>query len=108
MPVLGVNELLARFVRAGAVAETAKVETVRETGQDVAILARTLAPRDTGRLADSITYEDGRVFTDVEYAAYQEYGTSQNDAHPYMRSAADAVENSGQALAVGAAILRNI
>lgn len=54
---------------------------------DVAILA----PVDTGRLRDSITHEVDEseeavyIGTNVEYAAYQEYGTSRMKAHPFLK-----------------------
>ena len=50
-----------------------------------------LAPVDTGRLRDSITHEVDEseeavyIGTNVEYAAYQEYGTSRMRAHPYLK-----------------------
>lgn len=50
-----------------------------------------LAPVDTGRLRDSITHEVDEseeavyIGTNVEYAAYQEYGTSRMKAHPYLK-----------------------
>lgn len=50
-----------------------------------------LAPVDTGRLRDSITHETHAeeesvyVGTNVEYAAYQEYGTSRMRAHPFLK-----------------------
>ena len=50
-----------------------------------------LAPVDTGRLRDSITHEVDEseeavyVGTNVEYAAYQEYGTSRMRAHPFLK-----------------------
>ena len=50
-----------------------------------------LAPVDTGRLRDSITHEVDEseeavyVGTNVEYAAYQEYGTSRMKAHPFLK-----------------------
>ena len=50
---------------------------------------------DTGRLRASITHEIektkdetiGRVGSNVEYAVYQEYGTSKMRGHPYLRPA---------------------
>jgi HK97 gp10 family phage protein len=46
-------------------------------------------PVDTGRLKGSIradsTEDYGRVFTDVEYAIYVEYGTSKMKAQPFLR-----------------------
>lgn len=72
--------------------------------KDIASMARTLArsyaPVDTGLLRSSISIEFGKwaegiyadIGTDVEYAAFQEFGTSRNPPHPYLRPAlADAV-----------------
>lgn len=58
-------------------------------------LAQALAPVDTGVLRDSIEiqygkWEDGiysEVGTDVYYAVFQEYGTVNHDAHPFLRPA---------------------
>ena len=50
-----------------------------------------LAPVDTGRLRDSITHEVDEseeavyVGTNVEYAVYQEYGTSKMKPHPFLK-----------------------
>ena len=50
-----------------------------------------LAPVDTGRLRDSITHEVDEseeavyVGTNVEYATYQEYGTSKMKPHPFLK-----------------------
>lgn len=54
-----------------------------------------LAPRDTGKLEQSIHKDQkvGRrgpevhVGADVPYAKYQEFGTSKNRAHPFIRPA---------------------
>ena len=65
--------------------------------------AKTLAPYKTGTLRRSITTSDPiksggdvycKVGTDVEYAPYQEYGTSRIPAHPYLHPALDA--NKGE------------
>lgn len=56
--------------------------------------SKQLCPVDTGRLRASITHEVetrgteevvGRIGTNVEYAVYQELGTSRHPAHPYLR-----------------------
>lgn len=56
--------------------------------------AKLLAPVDTGRLRNSISHEVVQdtvyIGTNVEYAAYQEFGTSRMKAQPYL---APAVEN---------------
>lgn len=57
--------------------------------------ARQLCPVDTGRLRNSIHFEEGQdaegyyidVGTNVEYAAFVEYGTSKMRAQPYLRPA---------------------
>jgi len=105
--VLGVTELLARFARGLAIAEVAEKHAVDSLGEDVERLASDLAPVDTGTLRDSIRYEDGRVYTDVEYAPFVEYGTVNAPAQPFMRPAADTVDDS-HAVDEAAVVLRTI
>lgn len=56
--------------------------------------AREMAPKDTGRLKNSITHavKSGEksvyIGTNVEYAPYQELGTSRISAHPFLVPAA--------------------
>ena len=49
-------------------------------------------PKDTGRLANSITHQvrdkEVAISTNVEYAAYVELGTSRQTAQPFLRPAA--------------------
>lgn len=53
--------------------------------------AKMLAPVDTGRLRNSLTHtvEGSTAFigTNVEYAPYQEFGTSRTKAHPFLKPA---------------------
>ena len=53
--------------------------------------AKNLAPVDTGRLRHSITHEvedqEAQVGTNVEYAAYVEFGTSKQTPQPYLHPA---------------------
>ena len=55
--------------------------------------AKKLAPYDTGNLRNSITHEvdDGEpsvyIGTNVEYAPYQELGTINMDANPFLKPA---------------------
>jgi hypothetical protein len=74
--VQGVPELLARFARIELAGEVATVSVEEQLAQEIAATARNLAPVDTGTLRDSITAEPGRVYTDVDYAPFVEYGTS--------------------------------
>lgn len=55
--------------------------------------AKGYAPVDTGRLRNSISHtaDDDAAYigTNVEYAAYQELGTSRTAAQPYLRPAVE-------------------
>lgn len=66
---------------------------IKKTAFDIQEDASTNAPYDTGYLAGSIqasvSETSGVVFTDVEYAGYQEFGTWKMAASPFMRPAAD-------------------
>jgi len=107
MSVQGVDELLARLARGKVIGEHAATETRDALAEDVRDLAQSFAPVDTGRLQGSINAEGGTVATDVEYAAFVEYGTSDTPAQPFMRPAADTVDHS-HAEEVGTNVLRGI
>ncbi len=74
--------------------EAAVADEVRKTVMDIEAIAKTKVAVDTGNLMNSITGTadglSGTVATGVDYAAYQEYGTSKMPAHPYMTPAAEA------------------
>ena len=67
----------------------------RERAERVLEAARRYAPRDTGTLADSIAITEGsdedgpyvEVGTSLDYGIFQEYGTSVDPPHPFMRPA---------------------
>jgi HK97 gp10 family phage protein len=68
----------------------------RETAARIATAAQQFAPVLTGELRDSIKVQGegvdkGMPYVDVgttdDHALYQEYGTSHNAAHPFMRPA---------------------
>lgn len=103
--VLGVPELLARFARAAAIGEAAANAATDDLATQVASDAASRAPVDTGTLRDSIIHDGGRVYTDVEYAPFVEYGTSDMPAQPFMRPAADTVDGE-HATEVAAALMR--
>lgn len=102
--VIGVSALAARFARAAVVGHLAAEGAVDVLGQEVAGGAQRMAPVDTGALRDSIFAEHGRVVATVEYAPFVEYGTSDTDAQPFMRPAADTADDS-TALAHAASIM---
>jgi HK97 gp10 family phage protein len=87
--VLGVPETVARFARAAAMGEVAKVEGQSNLAEEVAEIARSIVPVDTGNLQSSIEAHEDRVSTDVAYAPFVEYGTSMMASQPFMRPAAD-------------------
>lgn len=68
-------------------------KAARQTAESIAEMAQSLAPVRTGRLRDSITVdqdsEGATVSTDVNYAVFQEYGTSHDPARPYITPAAE-------------------
>ena len=55
--------------------------------------AKNLAPVDTGRLRSSLRHEEDErsttIGTDVEYAPYQELGTRNMRAQPFLRPAVE-------------------
>lgn len=103
--VLGVPQLLARFAKAAVLGEAAQQASQTALAEEVAAVARSLAPVDTGRLRESITADAEHVSTDVGYAPFVEYGTSVDPAQPFMRPAADGATGT-QAAEVAAAIMR--
>lgn len=72
--------------------KTAKQAALEAIGLQAEGYAQLLAPVDTGRLRNSITHqvideESVAIGTNVEYAIYQELGTSKMKAQPYLRPA---------------------
>ena len=67
-------------------------QALEKCGQVYENYASDYAPVDTGRLQNSIEHHpEGHntmvIETDVEYAVYQELGTSRQTGKPYMRPA---------------------
>lgn len=88
------------FARKLGELEATVLEHLEEAMETAVLLvestAKELAPVDTGRLRSSIASEVRRVAsdtikgiigTDVEYAKFQEFGTSKMDANPFLRPA---------------------
>lgn len=71
--------------------EDAKERALEAIGLQVEGYAQLLAPVDTGRLRNSITHivngDSVVIGTNVEYAVYQEFGTSKMKAQPYLKPA---------------------
>src|SRR6188472_2520105 len=110
MTVLGVPQLLARFVKAAALGEVAASAAQAELGEEVVEGARARVRVETGALQDTIHYEDGRVVAgeglpDIR-ALTNEYGTDNDPGQPYMRPAADTADG-GRATEVAAVVLRS-
>lgn len=102
--VLGVEKLLATFAAKQVLADVALGAGVDEMGREVLDEARQLVPVLTGTLRDSLTYQDGRVSTDVVYAGEVEYGGLHNPPEPYLRPAADTVNPEQSAAAMKAVL----
>lgn len=70
----------------------AEVAVVRRLAAEAgANQARSLAPVLTGTLRESIVADEDGFGSDVDYAAFVEYGTSDTAPQPYMGPAGDYV-----------------
>lgn len=71
------------------------VEIITRAVEDAETIAKVNAPVDTGTLRNSIMHDvdglEGAIYTNVEYAPYQEYGTYKMAAHPFFTPAMEAV-----------------
>ena len=91
--VLGVDAAIAKFLTLAKSSEVATEAGEKAGAEDVLRGAEARVPVATGRLRDSLQIaadpeEDGTlVGTDVEYAVYVEYGTSDTAAQPFLRPA---------------------
>lgn len=89
-------------------------QLVEKATLDIAADAAINAPYDTGALQESIstkiegtfTGAEGLVYTNQEYAAYQEYGTVKQAPHPYMRPAAE--KERQQLIALGKTLGKSV
>lgn len=74
---------------------------LKDRTEEMLQYAKGFAPVDTGDLQRSLTTQYGKweggiwgeVYTDVEYALYQEYGTVNHEATPFLRPALEAVSS---------------
>lgn len=96
-----------RFPATALALKDAVRQVVEKATLDIQAKAAIDAPYETGALQASISSQvegtftgaEGLVYTNQEYAAYQEFGTKFNGPNPYMRPAAEAVR--GQLIALG-------
>ena len=80
------------FDKAKLESDEAVQRALRKWGEVYTDHAKDYAPVDTGRLQNSIhpssvSKDTIAVGTNVEYAIYQEMGTSRMRAHPFLRAA---------------------
>lgn len=90
----GVDELIGTFKAAIPLYESWKQRALQEAVQGMKAGAQRRVRVDTGNLRDSIEgeVEDtiARIYSDLEYAIWQELGTSVMAPQPYMIPALDA------------------
>ena len=88
---------IANAARAQPAVYAAARDAVEETTAEIEDLARYLAPQGpTGDLKASIDSRvdglQGRVFTELRYAPFVEFGTWKDPVQPFLYPAADAYE----------------
>ena len=100
--IKGLESLLRKLDSMGGNVIDALETAVNQTVLYAQGEARATAPVDTGALKGSISTEfdrdaesaTGTVYTNVEYGLYQEMGTVNMPAHPFMVPAAKASEST--------------
>ena len=107
--IKGLDSLMHKLDRMGGNVLDALGKAVKQTTEVAKSDAEYNAPVDTGMLVQSLThgtdveYKDdsvtGIVGTSAYYAAYQEFGTVNMDAHPYMMPALNANKSTFEQLA---------
>jgi HK97 gp10 family phage protein len=109
--VIGIPAALARLTALEVAAKAAARPMAEAEAQPIEVAAKARAPVLTGTLRDSIHTEPDPenanavlVGSDVDYAIYVEYGTSDTPMQPFLRPAVD--DASGGNLAT--AILRRL
>lgn len=94
MTVHGIPQAIAALEARKLAAKVATPIAARAGGGAVQNVARAVAPKDTGRLAASITVEmegdDAQVGPTVDYARFPNYGTRYIRAQHYMEQASAA------------------
>jgi HK97 gp10 family phage protein len=85
--IKGLNKVLKKLSKFGDEAQTIIAQTTQATAKDIVADARTFAPKDKGKLAQSITDEEvnkltQRVVVNSSYGAYVEFGTGKKVSVP--------------------------
>ena len=105
--IKGLDSLMRKLDRMGGNVLDALEKATKQTALAAQADARDNAPVDTGNLKQSISTEHERsaeaatstVYTNVEYGLYQEMGTVNMAAHPYMMPALNANKSTFEQLA---------
>ena len=105
--ITGLDSLMRKLDRMGGNVLDALEKATKQTALAAQADARDNAPVDTGNLKQSISTEHERsaeaatstVYTNVEYGLYQEMGTVNMPAHPYMMPALNANKSTFEQLA---------
>ena len=107
--IKGLDSLMAKLDAMGGNVLDALGKAVKVTTEIAKSDAQTNAPVDTGMLVQSLTHGTdvehtatsvtGIVGTSAYYAAYQEFGTVNMAAHPYMMPALNANKSTFEQLA---------
>lgn len=92
-------KLVSNFKHLARQAPIAAHRALIKTGEDVADLASQLAPVDTGALRDSyrsevISESEIQIGSELDYAVYQEFGTSEIPAQPHLTPAFHQAEST--------------
>ena len=105
--ITGLDSLMRKLDNMGGDVLDALDKAVRQTTEVARGDARQNAPVDTGALKGSISTEfdrnaessTGTVYTNIEYGLYQEMGTVNMPAHPFMMPALNANKDTFEQLA---------
>jgi len=92
LEIQGLVELNADLTKIAGSLDKAVAEGLAEAAEKIKDDAKEFAPVDTGALQKSIRRSDVSLINpktgrEVDYAAYQEFGTSRTPPQPYMRPA---------------------
>ena len=101
MTVLGLGQTLAAFERVQLEAAAASLGAAEAGGHIVAADMKAHAPKDTGRMADSVVVRlDGDtalVGPTVPYARFVEFGTRYMEAEPFAQPALEETKTAVEA-----------